>query len=253
MKKTNKKSNVMLANEWDNIASLRHQQIINNEDLSYNHVLIPSIFNLIKTELKTDGDVFILDAGCGTGNLSYQLSQYGNYDITGIDFSNESIEIAKKEYNNVENLRFINDSIEDHVKRIVPQKYNLIIANMTLMDVSNIDDVLNSISELLADNGKFVFSITHPVFWSKYWGYHDEEWFNYNEEIFIEANFKISLDNSDYITSHTHRPLEMYFEYLNKNNLRVINLVEPLPSIDIEKKYPKKWDYPRFMLIKCSS
>ncbi|MBL1225722.1 class I SAM-dependent methyltransferase [Enterococcus sp. BWR-S5] len=253
MKKTDKKSNSILASEWNNIASFRHKQLMDKKDLSYHYVITPSILGLVKTELNHETSYSVLDAGCGTGNLSYKISEQKKIDVTGIDISSESIEIAQNEYKGVTNLSFKNISIEKYVESpLVLKKYDLVIANMTLMDVSNLDNVLYAISKLLNDNGKFIFSITHPIFWSKYWKYDKMDWFNYKDEIFIEAPFSISLNNSNYITSHVHRPLEMYFEYLSKNNLKVTDLIEPMPSSDVEQRYPEKWEYPRFMLMKCS-
>jgi len=253
LKKTNKKSNAELASEWNNIAILRHKQILDGKDLSYHYVTTPSILKLVKAELKSENSYCILDAGCGTGDLTFKLSKQKNVDVVGIDLSSQSIKIAQSEHKGIANLSFSNISIEKYAESSrFWKKYDLIISNMTLMDVSNLDDVLCAISKLLNDNGKFIFSITHPVFWPKYWGYDKLNWFNYRDEIFIETSFNISLYNSNYNTSHIHRPLEMYFEKLSKNNLKIINLIEPLPSSEIEQKYPEKWEYPRFMLMKCS-
>lgn len=252
MKKTQRKSNHAIASEWNNIAKFRHQQITKENDLSYNYVLIPSILSLIKNEFNSKKNLNILDAGCGTGNLAYQLSKRENSCITGIDISEESIKIAKETYGNSRNISFYSSSIEKFSDNIVNKfKYDLIVSNMTLMDVSNLDNVVKSISSMLKEEGVFVFSITHPVFWSRYWEYENSNWFNYLEEIFIEAPFKTSLDNSEFITSHIHRPLEMYFHSLRNNNLRVTDLIEPMPEREIEEKYPKSWEFPRFMVVKC--
>ena len=78
MKKTQRKSNHAIASEWNNIAKFRHQQITKENDLSYNYVLIPSILSLIKNEFNSKKNLNILDAGCGTGNLAYQLSKREN-------------------------------------------------------------------------------------------------------------------------------------------------------------------------------
>ena len=49
--------------------------------------------------------------------------------------------------------------------------------------------------------------ITHPFFWPKYWGYESEEWYKYNEEIFIENEFSISFEKEMGKTTYIHRPL----------------------------------------------
>ena len=91
----------------------------------------------------------------------------------------------------------------------------------------------------------------HPFFWPLYWNYAKEEWFDYSQEIEIEGNFDISLNKSKLITTHFHRPLEKYIDLLIKYDLEIVKISEPLPTKEIMSKYPKKWEFPRFLGIKC--
>jgi SAM-dependent methyltransferase len=186
----------------------------------------------------------VIDIGCGTG---YATSKFAKKTkkITGIDISEASIEEAKR----YKNIDFVAMSIEDFAKEST-NKYSLGIANMTYMDVVNLEDTIESTSLLLQDDAYLIITITHPFFWPFYWGYAKEDWFNYSSEIEIEGFFDISLNKSSIITTHYHRPLEYYFNTLLKYNFEIIDISEPLPSEIIMKKYPSKWEFPRFLGIK---
>src|SRR5699024_467235 len=143
--------------------------------------------------------------------------------------------------------------IEDIVMKNEINKFDLAIANMVLMDVPNLNDSIASISKSLNSKGTFVFTITHPFFWPNYWGYNNNDWFDYNEEIFIESNFNITNEKTDKVTSHIHRPLGLYFKLLKENGFKIVDLIEPLPNEDIEDIYTKSWENPRFLVDRKST
>jgi 2-polyprenyl-3-methyl-5-hydroxy-6-metoxy-1,4-benzoquinol methylase len=246
IKPVENKSNTEIILEWDSLAKVRKEQIESGIDLSFNHILVPTILNLIQ-----DCDMSkIVDIGCGSGTLTKMLFR-GDNQIIGVDFSQENIKLASTGL--TENgIGFVFSSIEEYAKHVEESVYTLAIANMTLMNVTNLDCVLTAIRHILKPNGYFVLSITHPCFWPWYWNYAKEPWFNYQKETFIEANFKISFDDSGgKVTTHIHRPLNMYFNSLAKAGFTVENIVEPMPNEIVENKYPEKWQYPRFLCMRC--
>ncbi|GAH16704.1 unnamed protein product [marine sediment metagenome] len=56
---------------------------------------------------------------------------------------------------------------------------------------------------------------------------------------------------SDEVTTHVHRPLEQYFYALVNVGFGIDRIREPMPTVDIESKYPAKWRYPRFLGMRC--
>jgi ubiquinone/menaquinone biosynthesis C-methylase UbiE len=241
------KTEIDISREWDNIALSRFEQIISKRDLSFHYILCPSIFRLTSNSDYSN----VLDVGCGTGNLTYLLS-FKAANIVGVDFSSKSIEIAKKVFGNKDNIKFIHSSIENFAEKNQESEYTLAIANMALMDTPNLEQVLHSVKRLLKNKSHFVFTITHPCYWPFYWKYNNKEWFKYDKEIFIEAEFKISLETNETFTTHIHRPLEMYVNTLNKLGFTIDELIEPMPSEEIEKLYPEPWEYPRFLGVRCT-
>ncbi len=239
-----KKGNVDIAKEWDQISYFRLKQLESGDDLSMDHVIMPMLM-----ELCSNGDFSnVIDLGCGTGYITKKIAPLAKKMI-GIDISGRSIKEAslKSQYGN---LRFVNVSIEDY-SELNTDFFSLAIANMTLMDVSNLEKVISGVNKLLAVNGYFVITVTHPYFWPFYWNYARESWFDYNTEIEIEEQFKITNSSTPYLTTHFHRPLSMYVNLLTKNNFSIEQMMEPLPSKELSSKYSKKWQFPRFLGIKC--
>lgn len=236
MKVLQQKFNKDIANEWDKIALLRQKQIESKKDTSFHQILLPYISKQIEL-IENASQKKLIDLGCGSGYLTNYLS-LSVKETVGIDLSKKNIELAKNKYTK-NNLNFYNSSIEDFSKG----KYEIAVANMVLMDVVNINECIKVISNLVTKGGNFIFSITHPYFWPKYWKYENESWYNYSQELIIESEFKITNEITSYKTTHIHRPLSMYTKLLKQFNFEIDSILE-LPN-------DKKSKYPRFLIINC--
>ena len=249
-RRVGERSNSELATQWNALAPARDSQIRSGLDISFHNVLMPGIMKFLGDRRYRR----MLDAGCGTGVLtSFLASKSENVD--GVDISDKSISIAQR-YNSSNNIRFINNSIEDHSER-VGGKYDAVVANMVLMDVSNLKRVVRAIYSLLKPGGVFVFSMTNPIFWASYYGYAEEPWFRYEEEIFVEGPFVISSDRASNskisigISTHVHRPISMYVNAFADANFLKLMLEEPVPSREIQDLYPRAWNGPRYIIGKA--
>lgn len=236
MKLIQQKFNKDIANEWDNIAILRQKQIESKMDTSFHQILLPSISKQIES-IENVSQKKLIDLGCGSGYLTNYLS-LSVKETVGIDLSKKNIELAQNKYTK-NNLNFYNCSIENFSKTT----YEIAVANMVLMDVVNINECIKAISNLVTKEGNFIFSITHPYFWPKYWKYENESWYNYSQELIIESEFKITNEITSYKTTHIHRPLSMYTKLLKQFNFEIDSILE-LPN-------DKKSKYPRFLIINC--
>ena len=219
---------------WNNIADIRYQQIISGMDDSFLNILVPNMLILLSPGKYQN----LLDVGCGNGLFTKELIPYSKR-IFGIDFSERNIKIAKDNLRKASNIDYYISDAEFFDNGI---KYDCITSNMVLMDVMNVELIVSNISKLLGETGEFVFSITHPCYWPIYWNYYKEDWFDYNKELIIENNFRIGNTTVEQKTIHFHRPLELYFNILQKNSL----------NIEVMKELKgKNFNLPRFLLIKC--
>jgi SAM-dependent methyltransferase len=234
--------------EWDANALARHQQISSGIDLSYEKILVPTITELLEqTHRKA-----VIDVGCGGGDLAARLSKSAS-NVIGVDASAGMIQVARMHYKHVKNLKFVNIPVEKYAHQSGVTTFDLAVSNMTLMTVPNLDEVVVAIGSILKRNGLLVATITHPWFWNQYRQLETASTFDYLKEHVQTGPFVISLDKQPLPSETTvfHRPLQAYFEAFYRSGLHVERLLEPFPSARVEKLYPERWRFPRFLAFKC--
>ena len=203
-----------LADEWwDANGKFKPLHLFNPVRLKYIVEKCRSHFKLNKTKGKSLSNLKILDIGCGGGLISEPLSRLGA-NVTGIDASYKNIEVAKiHAKKNLLKIKYINTSPE---KKVVNEKFDVILNLEVVEHVQNLDLFLKSASHLLRNNGiMFVATINRTfesyikaIIGAEYllrWlpiGTHDWQKFLKPEEIeekLIKLDFtKIHLDGLKY-------------------------------------------------------
>jgi len=233
-----------VASEWDELAPIRLKQMLSGSDITFNHVMLPNLMCLLDDEGRRNA----LDAGCGVGVWTDYLANR-SASVIGIDPSLESIRLATNLSDG--NAVFANASIEQFAT-ITKERFDVVTANMVLMDAPDLNTFVRSVHKLLRPGGAFVFSITHPFFWPRYYGYEAESWYSYLTDLIIESPFRISNEQDCRINStHIHRPLSKYTDALTEAGLTLEVILEPMPDASISKMYPVPWEYPRYLIARC--
>lgn len=225
------KSQSEITREWDQIAPIRDSQIAANADPSFSEVLEPWIFRHLGLPSS------ILDVGCGTGRLTAGLRERAT-TVVGIDPSSASVEIARQHDSSGS---YEVSTVEEWAASRLDSHFDLVVANMVLMDTLHLEDVCASIARI-AQKGRVVATITHPAFWPIYWGYAQAEGFSYSEELVVEAPFRTSTLEYPTNATHIHRPLDMYLETFRRNGIRITRF-EELRGPEPAASFP----FPRFI------
>jgi predicted TPR repeat methyltransferase len=110
-----------------------------------------SIQNLISP---SEGQLSMLDLGCGTGLSAQKLQDYC-HTINGVDLSEKMLEIAKNK-NIYDNLRA--EDISQYLKNDNSQ-YDVIIAGDVLPYIGNLSELFKLVRQKLNKAGLFVFTI----------------------------------------------------------------------------------------------
>lgn len=110
-----------------------------------------------------------LDIACGSGQLICKIAnEFENLNFTGIDLSDEMLEIAKKNiiHYNVKNLNLEKCNMFKFINHFKNKKFDLITWNLTMHHVNNkkeAEKVINQALELLNENGVlFIYDIERP-------------------------------------------------------------------------------------------
>lgn len=91
----------------------------------------------------------ILDLGCGTGDLAYEISKKGA-TVTGMDLSTEMIEKARKKYSDI---NFINGDAENFQ---LDESFDAVFSNAALHWMKNAEKVVKCVWNVLKKGGRFV-------------------------------------------------------------------------------------------------
>lgn len=123
-------------------------------DKSYNSIFV----NKLDKEIRYNSRV--LEAGCGTGQLSIALSRF-NRKIHSIDLSKGSLTEGKKfiDNNDIKNVQFYRMNI---FNLFFPKNYfDIIISNGVLHHTHNAELAFNKLSEKLKPGGIIVIGLYH--------------------------------------------------------------------------------------------
>jgi len=145
--------------------------------------------------VRIDANSRVLDVGCGTGTLLYQLQAVGFRDLTGVDaFIKEGIRYSPT-------FNIFKGTIHD-----MDGNFDLIIFSHSLEHIPNQLETLRSVAELLKDNSMCV--IVMPTVSSYAWKHYGVNW--------------VGLDPPRHLFIHSVRSLELLLE---KANLRLTDVV----------------------------
>lgn len=182
-------------------------------------------------DLQLIGDVKglkILEIGAGSCNVGIALALKGA-DVTCIDISEEQIKLGEKvaQENGVHIKTIVMDMEE--LDRLEKNSYDMVISVCALMYIRNLKKVFGDISALLKKNGKFIFSVDHPMLQAlgakELWPEENASWsYNYSGKI----EWKWMEGDSFQFTSY-RRPIMEYVNALAQNGLFIDFMHEAYP------------------------
>lgn len=182
-------------------------------DFGRQHLLNPAIFGLL-------GEVTgkrILDAGCGSGYLSRLLAEKGAR-VTGLEPAQPLFEYAvEREQQDPLGLDYIQADLRTWRSKL---RFEVIIANMVLMDILKYEAALDTCFIHLQAGGQFVFSITHPCFEAS-----DSD-YRANGYISVKEYFQTYPIQQQWGQRY-HRPLSHYFNALIQRGGIIQSVIEP--------------------------
>lgn len=128
----------------------------------------------------------ILDVGCGTGILANELKNM-NFKVTGIDISNEMIDVANETTTGIEFL------VSDMRNFNLNKKFDMITCTFDAINYITTDedmkDTINTIYNHLNTNGVFIFDINTPYLYEdKHFGIINREFNGINFKQILEYN-----------------------------------------------------------------
>lgn len=235
-----------LVREWDLLADRRRQEIVEGLDSSFRDTLLPAVKEEVRTARARSASTSLLDVGCGTGELTAELHSLVE-SLIAIDPSLRSIELAREL---APHVTFEASDLRGFMAANT-QQFNLAVANMVLMNVLDLESFLQDLVTVLKPRGGLIATITHPWTWPRYWAYEQAPWFDYESELFVQAQWKVSKVEvaAPQVSTHVHRPLSRYVAALRGAGLIVTGMRELGRTTLTRGGRDAGRPFPRFLLL----
>ena len=151
-------SNKDAIKKWSNPPAGLVESFGDEGDFIRQYLLSPLLFRLLENLRGKK----ILDAGCGQGYLCRMLVKKGAF-VTGIEPADKWFSYAQqREKKESLGILYIQDDLSTW--NPTPESFDIVIANMVLMDIPDFISALQNCIKALKKEGKLLFSILHPCF-----------------------------------------------------------------------------------------
>lgn len=217
------------------------------KDSPNNAIEGPIIYELI-------GDftnITVLDLGCGDAGFGKELLENGAKQYTGLEGSKQMAATAIQQISGMNGVIHL-ESMESF--QYPQNEYDLVTSRFAIHYVDNIQKLFNNVHNALKENGKFVFSIQHPLttssFESKKAGDRRENWIV--DDYFIAGERKEPW--MDEVVIKFHRTIEQYFQALVKAGFQIVDLREGEPKIEHfsnEEEFKRRLRIPVVLAFSC--
>lgn len=146
---------------WEQIAADWDDYMGMESNAFHRELIRPSTEQLLNVKR---GDR-VLEIGCGNGNFSRRLAELGA-DVVAFDYSAIMIERAQERSIKHPSISYhVVDATDSAALLSLGEgEFDLAVANMVLMDLSDIQPLAAALMKLLKPGGAVVFSIQHPCF-----------------------------------------------------------------------------------------
>ncbi|MEQ1875066.1 MAG: class I SAM-dependent methyltransferase [Bdellovibrionia bacterium] len=140
---------------YNEVAAAYHLKRQNPEKSAWNNLLeVPAMNELLRPHVKGKS---VLDLGCGTGLLTREIMGWGGR-VRGVDQSEKMIEIARADLPDVSfyvasagSLPFEDDD------------FDVVASSLVMHYMKDLMPAFKEAARVLKKNGRFVFSMHHPV------------------------------------------------------------------------------------------
>jgi SAM-dependent methyltransferase len=219
----------------------------NRSESPNNTIEKPILFELIEDVIGKK----VLDLGCGDAKFGVELLQKGCISYHGVDGSEKMVREATKNLNGTEGKVHLS-SIETW--KFHTGNYDLVVSRLALHYLAELKEIFQEVHNSLKDNGKFIFSVQHPVLTSSI---KSAEASSSKTNWIVDDYFTSGKRVEPWIDKKVvkyHRTFEEYFKLLKLTGFKINDIREGTPKVEkfsSESEYKRRMRIPLFLIFSC--
>ena len=241
-------------NVYDNEIFYENFKNLRSDEINFNDIIETPILTAMLPDLKGRK---ILDIGCGMGQHAMQYVKAGAASVLGIDISENMLSYAR-ENNSADNIEYRKLPIEDLDQ--IEERFDVITSSLAFDYIEDLGATFATVYSLLEDDGRFVFSMSHPIS-TAYDGVYDrytrtdkgERLYANLHNYGIEGVRKIHWVVDDY--ELYHRTVATLINTMTGAGFIIEECQETHLPEEIRLKYPDKFGgiihHPDFIFFRC--
>ncbi|QFF97769.1 class I SAM-dependent methyltransferase [Psychrobacillus glaciei] len=193
-----------------------------------------------------------LDLGCGDASFGKELLEKGAKHYYGVEGSKQMADVANK------NISGMNGTIDINTMetfRYPEKEFDIVTSRFAIHYVEDIQTLFTNVYNALIENGRFVFSVQHPLttssFVSKQSGDRRENWIV--DDYFNEGERKEPWIEE--VVVKYHRTIEQYFHALKEVGFQIVDLREGTPQLEYfksEEEFKRRQRIPIVLAFSCA-
>ncbi|MHA1201481.1 MAG: methyltransferase domain-containing protein [Candidatus Heimdallarchaeaceae archaeon] len=211
-------------------------------DINHKYFIIPEVLRLLDVKEVEK----ILDVACGEGTVARHLANKGAR-VTGIDYSNMIDYAIKRESEERLGINYLKGDALKISETFGKESFDKVVCNMAIMDIENYKSLLKQISEVLTENGSFVFSITHPCFSVPTTttvripkdSQRNEDKIRIVKNYFEKRPTLVQGKSVSVNLLYFQRTISDYINALQEVNMVITEMSEPQASEELKEKFPR--------------
>lgn len=170
----------------------------------------------------------VLDVGCGDGQIARMLADAGAR-VTGVDPTWNQISVAAARAGGPTYAR-----AAAHQLPFGPAAFDAVVACLVFEHIDALDDAIAEVARVLADGGRFVFFLNHPLLQTPGSGWIDDQILDPPERYWRIGPYLEQADTIEQVElgvhiRFLHRPLSRYVNALADHGLVLERMLEPAP------------------------
>lgn len=192
----------------------------------------------------------ILDLGCGDAAFGREALSLGCQSYLGIEGSSNMVNFARQALDGTTG-QVVHATVENW--EYPAEAFDLVISRLVFHYVQDVDSIFRQVHQTLADQGRFVFSIEHPVITSCDRGWQADgprqDWLVDN---YFDMGKRVTSWMGGQILKY-HRTVETYFTGLQRAGFFVDSLREAEPQREHfnedDDTYQRRKRIPLFLIL----
>ena len=194
----------------------------------------------------------VLDLGCGDAEIGAEFLKMGSVSYDGVEGSENMVNQAIETLEGTEGQVHLS-AMEEWDSQA--EQYDLIVSRFALHYLADLGEVFQKVHRALTSDGKFVFSVQHPVLTAST---KSAEASGARTDWIVDDYFHQGERAEPWIGKKVikyHRTVEEYFQLLKQAGFKIEDLREGTPvaeNFNNESEYNRRMRIPLVLMFSCS-